>query len=107
MTLDALTTMFGTPDVVFLDVGGFECRALAGALATFAARHDWFVEVHVGCGLEAASGSFEEVLSYFQEAEFERFVHSECDQHAIPLASAPPEKLRSRFFLTALRKTGT
>lgn len=105
VTLDALTAAYGAPDVVFVDVEGFECRALAAAAATFAARPDWFVEVHVGCGLEAAGGSVAEVLRHFPESEFERFVHAEGDKDVIPLAAAPPEKLATRFFLTALGRT--
>lgn len=104
VTLDSLTAEYGSPDVVFLDVEGFECRALAAATATFAASPDWFVEVHVGCGLEAAGGSVAEVLRHFPDSDFERFVHSEGDKDAIPLSSAPPEKLATRFFLTALCK---
>lgn len=101
-TLDGLTARYGAPGVVFLDVEGFECRALAGAGATFAAGPDWFVEVHVGCGLEAAGGSVAEVLGHFPEGAFDRFVHSEGDRAVTPLAAAPPEKLAARFFLTAL-----
>jgi FkbM family methyltransferase len=104
LTLDALSAKYGDPGVVFLDVEGFECRALAGAARTFEARPDWFVEAHVGCGLEAAGGSVGEVLAHFPEAEFERFIHSEGDRAAIPLDTAPPEKLRTRFFLTALSR---
>jgi FkbM family methyltransferase len=107
VTLDALAARYGPPDVVFLDVEGFECRALAAADATFAAGADWFVEVHVGCGLEAAGGSVEEVLGRFPAPRFERFVHSEGDRDAIPLDAAPAEKLRARFFLTALARDPT
>ncbi|QOV90631.1 FkbM family methyltransferase [Humisphaera borealis] len=105
VTLDTLTAEYGAPDVVFVDVEGYECRALAAAFATFAAAPDWFVEVHVGCGLEAAGGSVEEVLGRFPESEFKRFVHSEGDKEAIPLGSAPAEKFSARFFLTALHRT--
>lgn len=104
VTVDTLASRFGDPDVVFLDVEGFECRALAGARKTLASRPDWFVEAHVGCGLEAAGGSVEEVLSHFPDDVYERFVHSEGDRDTIPLHTAPAAKLQDRFFLTALAR---
>jgi FkbM family methyltransferase len=101
-TIDALTAEYGEPDVVFLDVEGFECRALAGAAGTFDSCPDWFVEVHVGCGLEAAGASVEQVLSHFPREGFERYVHAEGDRDSVPLEAAPAAMLRDRFFLTAL-----
>jgi FkbM family methyltransferase len=102
VTVDTLTMVYGPPDVVFVDVEGFECRALAGAERTFAAQPDWFVEVHVGHGLEAAGGSAQRVLQYFPAEVFERYVHAEGDSESTLLEDAPPEILRSRFFLTAV-----
>jgi FkbM family methyltransferase len=104
VTIDTLASRYGVPDVVFMDVEGFECRALAGATATLSNRPDWFVEVHVGCGLEAAGGSVEQVLAHFPEEHFDRHVYSEGEAVAIPLAFAPAAKLRDRFFLTAVGK---
>jgi FkbM family methyltransferase len=106
VTLDTLTAKYGPPDVVFLDVEGFECRALASASRTILAKPDWFVEVHLGFGLEAAGGSVEKLLAHFPESAFTRFVHADDDVECIPLESAPAGKLKKRFFLTAIAKNG-
>jgi hypothetical protein len=39
------------PDILFIDVEGFEVHALKGATHTLQGRPDCFIEVHVGCGL--------------------------------------------------------
>jgi FkbM family methyltransferase len=109
LTIDRLTDRFGRPDVVFIDVEGFECRALAGATRTFAMNPSWFVEVHIGAGLEAAGGSVDEVLRHFPAERFERYVHTERDgplgDRPIALESVDPSILaKERFFLTALAR---
>ena len=57
-TVDSLTQEFGRPDLVTIDVEGFECAALRGARQTIADFNpDVFIEVHVNCGLEDLGGS--------------------------------------------------
>jgi FkbM family methyltransferase len=102
LTIDDLTQKYGAPDVVMVDVEGFECRVLAGSARTLAGLADWAVEVHVGCGLEAAGNSIDEVLSYFPPERYGRFVHGEGDREPMPLENVVAAKLRERFFLTAI-----
>jgi FkbM family methyltransferase len=102
VTVDGLARRFGRPDVVYVDVEGFECRVLSGAAATRASAADWFVEVHVGHGLEAAGGSADEALAFFPAECYERFVHKEGDSLAVALADASRDVFQSRFFLTAV-----
>ena len=53
VTVDELTAEFGAPQVLFVDVEGYELHVLRGARATLDAhRPDLFVEVHMGDGLE-------------------------------------------------------
>ena len=53
LTVDELTTEYGAPQVLFVDVEGYELHVLRGARRTLEShRPDLFVEVHVGEGLE-------------------------------------------------------
>ncbi len=53
VSIDTLTRRHGIPDVLFIDVEGFELHAMRGAGQTLALhRPDLFVEAHVGAGLE-------------------------------------------------------
>lgn len=100
VTVDSLAGTHGTPDVVFVDVEGFEEQVLAGAAATFAARPDWFVEVHAGVGLEAQGGSVAAVLAHFERRGYRLFVgNSEDGSPYRPLEGPPPGR---RFHLVAL-----
>jgi FkbM family methyltransferase len=103
VTIDGLADRFGVPDAVFLDVEGAECLALAGARRVLASGADFFVEVHVGCGLERLGGSVEQLRSYFPAGRFTLLGRREADSEFRPLAE--DETLtRDRFFLLALGK---
>jgi FkbM family methyltransferase len=64
-SVDDLAAAYRCPDVVYVDVEGWECEVLDGASKTFEKKPDWFVEVHRGAGLEERGGSVDRVLSYF------------------------------------------
>lgn len=64
LTVDALAARHGPPQVVCIDIEGYELHALRGASDTLARhRPDLFIEVHTGCGLEQFGGSVREVLA--------------------------------------------
>lgn len=102
VTVDQLTAEFGPPDVLFIDVEGFECQALRGAADTIARhRPDLFVEVHLGAGLEKF-GSVRELLALLPAGyEFHRIA---ADVHEAQPGPATAEQLLAatdRFFLLA------
>lgn len=106
VTVDSLARNYGPPDVVFVDVEGFEQHVLDGAADTFASDPsgspgpDWFVEVHAGLGLEERGGSVGRVLAHFQERAYQVFVgNSEEGGHYEPLQGPPPDR---RFHVVAL-----
>jgi len=101
-SIDDLSREYGTPDVLFLDVEGYECRALSGAVETLKSRPDCFVEVHVGGGLEKF-GSVSEVLSFFPKEQYSLFVRTEAQDNFTELP-AYGDLPRERFFLVALHR---
>jgi len=75
VTIDGLASQYGTPNVVIVDVEGFEARVLAGATETIASGQcDFLVEVHTGAGLEEAGASTDDVLSFFPGSGYRLFV---------------------------------
>jgi methyltransferase FkbM-like protein len=103
VSVDSLARTFGPPDVVFVDVEGFEEHVLAGAADTFAAgpaRPDWFVEIHAGVGLEEQGGSVAGVLAHLESRGYRLFVgNSEGGGPYLPLEGPAPDQ---RFHLVAL-----
>jgi FkbM family methyltransferase len=81
VSIDELAARFGPPDVVFMDVEGYEAEALAGATATLARAVDWFVEVHDANDLARYGASAEAVLAYF-DAGFELWAARDGLRHA-------------------------
>jgi FkbM family methyltransferase len=66
VTLDGLTQRFGHPDVVFIDVEGYELRALEGGLRLLDAQGtDYFVEIHDELTLAKAGATAHQVVEHF------------------------------------------
>lgn len=103
VTIDELAARFGFPDVVFLDVEGAECLALAGATQVLAKSADWFIEVHVNHGLQSLGGSIDQILSCFPPDRFRVLARSDGHPDFLPFAENPGVAL-DRFFLIALSK---
>jgi FkbM family methyltransferase len=101
VTVDTLAEEFGIPDVLFIDVEGYECQVLHGAAKTLQSRPDLFIEVHVGKGLETFGGSVSEVLKLLP-AGSDVYVAEPHDDHGqfVPLA-ASGTLMQERFFLVA------
>lgn len=104
VTIDQLAEECGNPDVLFIDIEGFECHAFEGAAGVMKEKPDCCVEVHVGSGLEQLGGSIEKLLSYFPGKDYDLFICPE-DPHDEYIPYSPTSKiLDERFFLIALGK---
>lgn len=101
-SIDALASEYGKPDVIMLDIEGYESRALEGAKETLSSDVDWYVEVHSGCGLESFGGSPSEVVQVFRDHGYK--LYCQIDEHYRdqfrPMTRLPEE----RFFMIAAKE---
>jgi FkbM family methyltransferase len=96
VTVDELAQEHGIPQLVMIDVEGYEGQVLDGATTTLAgAASAFLVEIHEE--LTDFGGSAAEIVERF--AGFERFVAVEDDDPLVALDGPPPE---ARFFLIAI-----
>lgn len=106
LSVDDLSSRYGLPDVLYIDIEGYECEALGGAAATLASHPDCFIEVHVGMGLEKFGGSVEEVLRNFPSDRYDRFIAPAGPAHAVFIPWTPESRITlERFHLIALAKS--
>jgi FkbM family methyltransferase len=99
VTIDSLAEKYGMPQTLFIDVEGFECEALKGAKAVLATRPDVFIEVHIGCGLEAAGGSIDTLLALLPDG-YTLWAMQDGGGETRPFDKNIPW-LKERFFLLA------
>jgi FkbM family methyltransferase len=101
VTIDELSRRHGSPDVLFVDVEGYECHALHGAPETLERHPVCFIEVHAGCGLELAGGTIDEVFRHLPATAYQYWAWTEADRDARAVqgrTECPP----GRFFLAAV-----
>jgi FkbM family methyltransferase len=100
LTVDSLAERHGAPDVLFIDVEGYELHVLRGARKTLERFPDCFIEMHVGVGLEANGGSVQAVIDALGD-RYELFMSNETA--TTPVAFDREHLMvRERFFLTAI-----
>lgn len=105
VTVDSLAERFGPPDVLYIDVEGYEQHVLKGAQRTLdLARPDCFVEVHVAAGLELFGGSIQGVLAHFPADRYDVFVRDAADEAEFKPAGSDVVARMSRFFVVALAR---
>lgn len=98
VTVDGLAEKYGTPDVVLIDVEGYEEQVLRGATDTLAnGSTSFLVEVHDAPTLSAFGASSQAIVEHFPG--FDRYLALEDDQPFVALQGPPPS---GRFFLAAI-----
>jgi FkbM family methyltransferase len=114
-SIDDLAERYGMPDVVFIDIEGFEHQALLGATRTLTRRPDWFVEVHSAELGTYAPSSAQDVIDCFDPDIYD--LRAGVDRLGLvpgngvvsrttfrPLAECEASLLAQRFFLIATPK---
>jgi FkbM family methyltransferase len=106
VSVDELTRRFGAPDVLFIDVEGFEAKALQGGSETLERhRPDIFIEMHAGCGLEKFGGSVQSITDRLQTLGYQLSMSDPESDIFVPF-SAQSSLIRQRFFLIATNDAG-
>src|SRR5258708_13583347 len=101
VSVDELARRFGPPDVLFVDVEGFESKVLRGSIETLARyRPDCFLEMHVGCGLEKFGGSVKAITDTLDELGYQLWMSGPGVDSFVPF-SADSALVAARFFLIA------
>jgi FkbM family methyltransferase len=101
ISVDDLTALYRVPDLLFVDVEGFEVKVLQGAKETLRHRPDCFIEVHTGCGLERYGDSVSSIFSFFPHGQFRVLVATE-DEGEFRFLENVSDAPTKRFFLIAL-----
>jgi FkbM family methyltransferase len=102
VTVDDLASEHGYPNVVFIDVEGFEGEVLKGASVTREkCVSDWFVEVHMNGSLQGFGWTYEQILQFFPPERYSRFIASE-NERVFQSINAAQHLLNDRFFFVAI-----
>jgi FkbM family methyltransferase len=102
-TIDELSRLYGRPQVLFIDVEGYEREVLAGASETLSSFPDCFVEVHIG-KLENFGTSAEAVMKYFPRQHYHLYVRVEEEEGPFRELQSNDALPNVRFFLLAIAK---
>jgi FkbM family methyltransferase len=98
VTIDGLAKEYGTPDLVFVDVEGYEGQVLAGATDTLAnGATSFLVEVHDAETLGVFNASSDAIADCF--LGFDRYIAAGDDDPVTAMKGPPPA---GRFFLVAI-----
>ncbi len=102
VSVDQLARRHGPPDVLFVDVEGFESKVLEGATDTLSRHHpDCFIEMHVGCGLEKFGGSVKSITDSLRGLGYHLWMSGPGLDSFVPFSERSP-LVEARFFLIAI-----
>ncbi|MFT6070711.1 MAG: FkbM family methyltransferase [Bacteriovoracaceae bacterium] len=100
--LDHLMKAHFTPDIIYLDVEGYEYIVLKGAEKALSLNINWFIEVHGDELIGNFGGKAKDIFDYFSNGDFE--LHIGYDNAPFVPYEPSEHKINERCFLIALKK---
>lgn len=100
LTIDQMSSRFGAPSLVFLDIEGHEIEALSAAAETITATAShWFIELHGDEALSTYGHRNADIFRFFSENEFKFHMLDEASGEFVPLTreGLPTERVHVFF----------
>jgi len=104
ITIDELTNLYGAPDLIYVDIEGFEYNALLGATCTLKKNPAFCIEVHSNHGLESYKGSVNGVIRFFPKRKYKLYMAKAVHECKFSEFNFRNKITQDRFYLIALPK---
>lgn len=104
LQIDDLIHTYGVPDILFIDIEGFEQKALEGIInKKMILNSVFFIEVHINCGLEENGGDLCKIIHFFESSfSHDLFYLKEGDSKVCKGDAENLLKIDDRFYLIAI-----
>jgi FkbM family methyltransferase len=103
LSIDDLSHSKGWPDLVYMDIEGFEIEALKGASQTLSRWCHWFVELHGDETLARYGAKNADVLDFFNYQDFARYLCLASENKFRPVTESEPLPAERCFLIFAPR----